>query len=125
VPAVADECVGHNQLALGVDAYVDRAAFDRVHAAPYHLAKHAMLVVLACDRDGEVADAGFMDELRRVPSLRNLNMPVAVGTRWRKTVDLKSSPGYLHLVHESADTLERDYQTVQRIFHEAVSRLAS
>jgi hypothetical protein len=80
-----------------------------------------MLVVLASEREGTLRDVSFLDELRRLPSVRNLTSGLVAGGQVKKTVDLKSAPGYLHLVNETREGLERDYEMIQKIVREALA----
>lgn len=115
-PAVLNDCVGCNQLELGMDAYLDPEAFFETAKTPYRMRKHGMFVVLGSEHTGIVQDTSFIEQMRALPSMSSLQLRIKPGDRITKTVDLPSSYGYIYLAHENEATMWKDYCRLKDIF---------
>ncbi len=124
-PAVSDECLGHNQIELTVLAYTNPPLFDRQTVGPYQLKKEGMWVILASDYEGIVLDTTYLDPLKNLPSVRQMNIKVSPSDRLSKTLCLSTSPGSFHLAHQDKSIIERDYQTILSVFNNGLQLINS
>lgn len=100
-----------------VDAYLAPDEFYDRWNAGYELERRARMVFLISDREApfEGFDADRMAEIRSLPSYYAEELAIEPGEQWLPTIDVRSSPGCIFLVHESGDQLARDYEAIRRL----------
>lgn len=124
-PIVTDECLGHNQIELSVLAYINPKLFTSRTANTYQLKKEGMWVILASNYDGIVTDITHLDNLKTLPSVRQMSIKVSPGERLQKTLCLSTSPGSFHLAHQNRLVIEHDYQMIQSVFNNGLNLINS
>lgn len=110
---VTDFCVGHNQVELTVDSYVDPDSFFSKTSKKYELKNHGIMMLLSSDKEGEITDIPLMSHLEGFETIVNVNIRVKVGDRLKKTVDLNSSPGNFHLAHKDRNKIQEEYNKIK------------
>jgi hypothetical protein len=117
---LADICVGHNAIDATLDAFLSPRAWGALPRTPppelRGCARYVKLVSSCEGRLSERAAALFESLPSELPSLLRLQTDAArPGERVDLTVDLASSAGFAHLVHQDAAVLERDYERLRQL----------
>ncbi|NUS08345.1 MAG: ATP-grasp domain-containing protein [Nonomuraea sp.] len=118
VPDFHDRCLGGNQADLTALAYARPEEFRDRHAGrTYHKLAEASMVLTSTTLDGVVEDLdhAVVAEIQALESVHTFVPKVAPGRRIRPTVDLYTATAAVHLVHDSAEALRRDYDRVQEL----------
>lgn len=108
-------CVGHSQLELTVDAYVNTPAFLNIASKPYEMKKGMFTIDFISHFEGIVKEIPMLEEIRQLPTLYDFYIKPTPGASVRRTVDLHSSPGAITLVSEDRAALERDYRRIREL----------
>ena len=99
-----------------VEAIVDPETFERrADSGTYELRRQVSVVSLIAPTDAVIHDGGAAAKLRAVPSVYDVLGDLSPGTRVDRTVDLFTSPGFLYLVADSEDEIERDYKLIREL----------
>ena len=117
VPSVNTACIGYGPLDLTADLYCDPAAYIAKTSKPYPLLKHARTVYLTSYNDGVVQGIPGEGLLQGLSSFFQMRLRVKPGSLIKKTIDYFTAPGFLTLVHESADQVEKDYHQIREWEH--------
>jgi predicted ATP-grasp superfamily ATP-dependent carboligase len=118
VPAYNDACLGANQADLTALAAVRPAEFlERYAGRTYERLLHGCMVITPTELDGVVdsIDEDVVAEINSLPSVLHLRVKLKPGGRIKPTIDLYTSTLAVHLGHDSAERLERDYERVQEL----------
>ncbi|MER5738708.1 ATP-grasp domain-containing protein [Streptomyces sp. NPDC002262] len=118
VPDFHDRCLGGNQADLTALAYARPEEFRARHAGgTYRKLAEASMVLTSTTLDGvvEELDERVVAEIQALESVHTFVPKVAPGKRIRPTVDLYTATAAVHLVHDSAETLARDYARIQEL----------
>ena len=114
-------CVGYNALDLCLSAYLeddndDNNLFDCVPSHPI-LQRSAMIVNLACFVNGQVSRINHLEEIQELESCVAMEVypGFEVGSTVKRTKDIRSDCGWVHLVNESEECMMRDYNMVCRM----------
>lgn len=113
-----NECLGHNQLDLTLDAYINPKRFLEYIRKPYELKKEMMLVVGINPCEGMLTDIPEIDDFKKIESYRFHRMRVKKEERIKKTVDLASAPLFVYLVADTKKQLKDDYSRIQTLIKE-------
>jgi len=113
--AVADECVGYNQISVSLDAYLNPSAFDALPMAPLALIKAGCEVFLVSRQNGVVQALPGVDKIRALSTFRKLELAVQPGMEQRCTTDCFTRPGSVQLAHEDPEVLAKDVATVRSL----------
>jgi hypothetical protein len=87
--------------------------FDALPARPELLSTARGLIVhLISTAEGVISAVRHLDEIRALPSVHLLEMPLAVGDVLVKTVDIRTDAGYVILMHDDEEVLRADYERI-------------
>ncbi|MCX5751102.1 MAG: ATP-grasp domain-containing protein [Candidatus Saganbacteria bacterium] len=111
-PEIVSECIGHNQLDLTLDCFLNPQHFLKKVERPYQLFKHCMIKFLISYQEGTVKAIPGRSIIEKLPSARVIRVNPKVGGAIPKTIDLFTSPGEVILVHQDPAVLEADYQKI-------------
>lgn len=114
-PEYSDQLLGHNQIALSVQAYVDPDQF-LVKRDSYRLKRNGTQVCLISKVNGKVADIPFLEQLADIESLYNFSLKIRQGGEIAETVDLSSCPGVCNLIHDQISILNQDCEKIREKF---------
>ncbi|MDH6111843.1 biotin carboxylase [Kitasatospora sp. MAP12-15] len=111
-PSLGLSALGTSHLDEVVESYLapDEVA-DRGPVRP--LRRRALGVSLISPATGTLQRPLDLRPVTALPSFHGIRLPLQVGDRVTRTVDLWTKPGGLYLCHEDADQLDRDYQAVR------------
>lgn len=116
---ICNICVGYNALDLCLSAFLDDpndddSLFASVPTRPI-LLRHGVIVNLACFVEGQVCKIHHLDEIQSLESYVTMELfpGFEVGSTVRRTKDIRSDCGWVHLVHEREDCMMRDYEVVR------------
>ena len=112
-PSIFSEALGYPQIEALADALVDPDLFRDHLGERYDLLRNVEIVNFMMDRSGVIASIPGLDEIRRLPSFRDLIMAVGPGDRVSPTVDGPTCPGHVILSSPDSDQLDRDYETIR------------
>ncbi len=111
-PEILSECVGHNQVDLTLDSFLDPRSFMKHMERPYTIGKHCMIKFLINYKGGRLKSVAGRDEIEKLSSVRFVRMSVKPGDILPRTTDMMTSAGEIILVNEDPAQLEADYQRI-------------
>ena len=109
---------GHNHVTLTVDCYTDPGRLAALIGQPYPSRRQLWVAALIAPFDGHLATDGTASELRRLPTLHDVQDvfgDLAPGKPVSRTVDLLSTPGALYLIADDEADLHRDYARIRHL----------
>lgn len=114
--AVLHDTNSLTQLSLLPDAMLDTEAFLARTRAARATTKSARKVYLSSDMTGDVLREPDLNLLLNIPSVRSLMFRVEKGDRLYRTDRSQGHerPGYLYMLSNNAEDIERDYERVRR-----------
>jgi biotin carboxylase len=115
IPSVVSRVFGTNHVELTAEAYAAPSAFDRRLGRVYELRSHLRYVSLISPIAGKVRSLAGFNEIRDLPSFADMNLQLALDEPLSRTVDSRTSPGYVYLVHDDPDQLRADYRTIREL----------
>lgn len=117
-PSIHNECLGHNQIELCIDAYLNPTSFLMRTSMPYKIAKHLYVVMAISENEGVIEDITLEKDIKdKLSSFRFIRLKKKRGERLQKTVDLNSSPATIFLASDNKNSLEADYQTLLKLIN--------
>ncbi len=108
-----DECLGHHMTNIGLASILDPGLFDKMKNIPYRPRKYAMMKFLKVpeDMEGDFSPLRLMVE--RLDSYRETLFFGGPGVqKYRRTIDLDTSPLYVKLINEDYGRLMKDYNLI-------------
>ena len=121
LPDVDLACIGHGQIDLTVDAYLDPARFREKTRAPYELKKRAAIITLRSTQAGTIKSVPRFESLKGYFTSR---IKVKIGDQAQITRDVFSSPGFVCVISERPEDIASDYRTVRALEKEGLFELA-
>lgn len=73
---------------------------------------HGRILHLVSFFEGQITSIHHLDQIRSLPSVKILHLPLEVGDPLVKTVDIRTDCGYVVLIHEDEQVIEQDYQMI-------------
>ncbi len=119
-PEIVSECIGHNQLDLTLDCFLNHKHFLKQIEHPYRIAGHCMIKFLIAHKDGLIKTVPGKAEIEKLPSARIVRIQEKKGEKISKTVDLFTSPGEIILINKDAAALEADYNRICELENEGL-----
>ncbi|WP_437487585.1 ATP-grasp domain-containing protein [Sorangium sp. So ce1014] len=120
---ICRDCIGHGQIDLTADVYLEGGAFSAVAGATYPLHKHAKAVFFIAQREGRLVDVPGLAAIEALPSYHGATLKVRPGGRVQRTVDLFSAPGWVTLLHRDKAVIDADERRIREIEREELFRL--
>jgi biotin carboxylase len=111
---LCDACLGYNAMDLCLSAYLDEdGLFESVPHRP-NLLCSGMIVNLACFVEGTVSSIHHLEEIESLESVQAIELYPSfhVGQAVRRTKDIRSDCGWIHLVNESEENMMEDYAKI-------------
>lgn len=115
---VVEEPIGYDQLQLCIDLVDDPSGgkFSSYPDMPPRHKAHAIEVCLLSYQAGRLKGyRSGLDEIKAMPSVRNVDFRVQVGGMIKKTISAFTKPGLVVLCNQDPEALERDYERVHEI----------
>jgi len=115
---ICDACIGYNAMDMCLSAYLDdnndESLFKSVPDQPLTLYHHGTIVNLACFVEGTIQEICHLQDIERLESVVAMELfpSFTVGEIVQPTKDIRSDCGWVHLIHEDRNILERDYQQI-------------
>jgi len=106
------QCLNVDAVSAALDAYFDPESFRTLPRRPDRLLKHGMIVHLVSYSEGVIREVRHLDLIRSLPSLVLLDMPLDVGDRVSKTVDIRTDSGYVLLCNDNNAQLQSDFEYI-------------
>jgi biotin carboxylase len=113
LPEAVSRVFGTDHVALTAQAYVRPDEFSQRIGRAYELASGLRYVSLISTRTGTLRSLGGFARIRALPSFAAMHLDVVPGDRLRRTVDSRTSPGYVYLVHDDPRQLRLDYLAIR------------
>jgi biotin carboxylase len=110
---------GYSQVDATIDSFLDVASFNNlpdVPPAPFQAAGQEVMVVSYTE--GTVKSTPGYEVIRRLPSFVSLETGYGPGSRVERSVDLFTLVGSAILMHQDAEVLSRDIQTIRQLENE-------
>jgi hypothetical protein len=115
LPHAVSRCFGTNQVELTVEAYADPEGFRQHCGAPYRLRTNLRYVSLIVPRKAILRSLHGFDALRRLLSFHDMHVQLPVDQVLGPTIDSRSSPGYVYLIHDDTNQIQRDYIAIREL----------
>jgi biotin carboxylase len=115
IPAVVSRVFGTDQVELTAQAYAAPADFARHFGTEYRLRTHLRYVSLISPVAGKVRSLEPFARIRSLPSFADMSVALTEGGPLRRTVDSRTSPGYVYLVGDKPAQLEADYRAIRKL----------
>jgi biotin carboxylase len=115
VPSIQNSCLGHNQIDLTLDAYIDPEKFIKYTQKPYHIKKHMILAVAINEKEGTLIDIPVLDKLNHISSYSYHRLRTMPGKKIIKTQDLSSSPLFVYLSSVTKEIVDADYLLLKEL----------
>lgn len=111
-PCVAS---GKSQMDYSIDAYMEPHLFHDRWKNRYEKTKHSRMVFLI-HHEKRLFNGFNQDTIQTIRSLPSFVHEEWVNAEWlQKTIDVRSSPGFLYLMHDDFSQIESDYQEIRRL----------
>merc|ERR1711972_724527 len=115
---------GYCQIDAGVDAHVNRAAFDSLpDVMPSPFKASGQSVMLVNYFSGVVRAMPGYEKMRKLSSFESLTTRVKVGSRVELTIDLFTAVGVLVLINSDEAQLQKDIAAVRNMEKEGLFEL--
>jgi len=118
-------CIGYNALDMLLAAYLGDIEDLPVETAEQRLdwsllprvpvpRAYGSVIHLVCHAEGKVVDIKGIEELENLESVRAMDIYPSffVGNEVRKTIDIRSDAGWVHVVHDDEERFSADYDKV-------------
>lgn len=116
-PTAACTASGKSQMEYTVDAYLEPHKFHDQWDSAYEILRQSRMAFLISNQ--EAPFNGFrpalMQQIRSLPSYYAEQLAIEPGDTLQKTVDVRSSPGCIFLVHDSTEQLVADYKAIRQL----------
>lgn len=116
-------CVGYTAMDMCLSAYLDdnndeANLFDSLPSVPL-LHRNGMIVNLICYVDGKVSQINHLEKIQELQSFvaHEIYPDFCVGSTVRKTKDIRTDCGWVHLIHEDEDVMMEDYKNICEWMH--------
>eukprot|EP00752_Nemacystus_decipiens_P001229 g1228.t1 len=115
---LTDACVGYNAVEETLSAYLDPKRFDGLPRVPPagKGSRYGRVVHLVSYVEGQLEEVRHEEEIRNLESFAGIDVyadPKNGGSgHVKKTIDIRSDAGWVRLVHDSEEVVERDYRRV-------------
>lgn len=112
--STCDECMGHHVTDAALDAYINPEQFARQMNNPYRMKKSLLVKMIIAPETQRVESLPILSFLQRMPSVRQGDFLELLLTRHvSKTVDIITTPAVIELIHESEETVWKDYRAIR------------
>lgn len=111
-PEIISECIGHNQLDLTLDCFLNHKHFLQHIEQPYTMVNHCIIKLLISYTAGHITRIPGKSIIEQLPSARIVRIYGKPSEYIPKTVDMFTSPGEIILINKDPDALEADYQRI-------------
>jgi hypothetical protein len=103
-------CTGHSHISIMSDSVQE----DPVRNSPliYNKKKHGTLLFLRHYKDGKANALGTITEIFNLPSVNGGALYTVIGETHTKTTDCNNAAGFVILVNDSIDALEKDIEKI-------------
>lgn len=113
-PVLVAAALGDSQIDVSLDAYLNPERFFARMAAPSSsLRRHASRVELICPKTGKLIGLPMLEQVRTLRAFFQLDMHVHPGEDIPRTIDLKTCPGYVDLIHDDPSVIQEDYLRIR------------
>ena len=59
-------------------------------------------------------DSSVLNKIKSLKSFYHAEFAFKVGDKLRKTIDVRSSPGFIYLIHQDHSQIEHDYKLIRQ-----------
>jgi len=107
--ALANACLGYNQVKVIADVYLDPEAFYQIPDVPILKVSFGIQVYLVSYVEGILKDLPRLEDVKRLDSYFKSFIFAKIGEKLSKTIDVITVPGQVHLLHTDKVQLETDF----------------
>ena len=106
-------CLGHDQIQVTLESYIDPESFMRRVGRPYPYKKAGLQMYLSAKRDGIVMESDLENILNHHDAVISYNLKFKIGDAIRQTIDLSSAIGVAHIVGATPRDLLDTYKLIK------------
>ena len=116
-PTAACTASGKSQMEYTVDAYLEPHKFHDQWDDRYEILRQPRMVFLISNEEAlfKGLNPDLMNQIRSLPSYYAEELAIDSGDQLPKTIDVRSSPGCIFLVHDSREQLLKDYAFIRQL----------
>ncbi|MFE9312418.1 ATP-grasp domain-containing protein [Streptomyces sp. NPDC088353] len=115
IPACAGLGIGESQLEWTVDAYLRPERFHARAGTPYQVRRYSAIAGMISPVKGVLSEYRGIEEIGRLESFHGLTTLVKPGQRIERTVDDLTYPVIVTLLHDLAEVVQRDLNTIRHL----------
>lgn len=116
VPLARSLTGGYSQVDATIDACIDKDAFQQLPGVPPSPFKaYGQEVMLVCMRAGTIVGMSGFEKIRRMESFDRFFTDLDIGSKVELTVDLFTTLGSVFLMHEDAEVMAADLETIRKL----------
>lgn len=112
-PSAVHEAVGSNHVSCLVNSYLNKEDFLQSYTAINEVKKYARHTFLVSPSSGLITKTPDLNPIINLPSFHSLAFRFEQGHNLVKTTSLADFPGFVYLVSEDKQQVEKDYQTLR------------
>ena len=120
---VAEATKGNNIVSLMLDAYLDPKEISALANKNYELDKFIYRIFMKSAVSGTLEKAPDFNVIKELPSFGSINCRITAGDKIKKTTDIASTLGVIHLAHSNYQQLENDYRFYRKYEAEQFQKL--
>ncbi|MBN1684256.1 MAG: ATP-grasp domain-containing protein [Gammaproteobacteria bacterium] len=109
------EAIGSCPAELTIDAYLNPKKFLKEASKPYKLKHYLLIKLMISYVSGTVKSIEHLDEIRKLPSFREIHLKPSPGDIIKKTVDLITSPGLIVLFYDDEKIVLNDHRKIAQL----------
>jgi len=113
-PSAIIEAIGDNQVARLIKSYISPSEFLK-NQSVQEQKKHARHVFFASPVDGIVKNSPNFKPIIDLPSFHSISFRFEKGDTLVKTTSLADFPGFIYLVADTEDQLDKDYKAFRQL----------
>ncbi|CAM9737898.1 unnamed protein product [Ectocarpus fasciculatus] len=113
--AIADECLGYNQIDMTFNSYLKPSAWEAMPMRPMDLKKAGREVFFVSRQSGMLRALPGLEEIQKFESFRRQEVAAKPRDFVYQTVDCFTRPGSVQMVHEEEATVLREYERVRSL----------
>lgn len=112
-PSAVNEAIGNNHVSCLVNSYLNKDEFLQSHTKINRVKKYARHTFLVSSSGGTITKEPNLQSIINLPSFHSLSFRFERGNNLVKTTSLADFPGFVYLVSEDRQQVEKDYQVIR------------
>lgn len=112
-PSAVNEAVDCNQVKCLVDSYINKDKFLQTYSSTNLIKKYVRHTFLVSSCDGGIIKQPDLQPIINLPSFHSISFRFELGRTLVKTTSLADFPGFVYLISEDKQQVEKDYKILR------------